>query len=128
MMSLGQHLRVLACVVFMGLLVGYVINGTKIERDSKYIDYVQMQPWPYNTNMTIAELLEQQFDDTYWEYYTARTGQHVVQITALTNDIPTIFQFIVQEDLTSYQFGAVKLNEITLSKEKKWRYVQQLAS
>ncbi|MER2192424.1 MAG: hypothetical protein ABS951_15805 [Solibacillus sp.] len=127
-MSIGQHIRVLACVVFMALLVGYVINGTEIEKESKYIDYVQMQPWPYNTNLTIAQLLEQQFDDTYWEYYTARTGEHVVQMTAHINEMPTILQFIVQQDLTSYQFGAIKLNEITLSKDKKWLYVQNLAS
>lgn len=128
MMSIGQHIRVFVCIVFMGLLVGYVLNGTEIEHESKYIDYVQIQPWPYNTDLTIAELLEQHFDQLYWEYYIARTGQHVVQLTAHTKDVPTIVQFIVQEDLTSYQFGAIKLNEITLSKDKKWLYVQNLAS
>lgn len=127
-MSIGQHIRVFACVVFMGLLVGYVMNGTEIETDSKYIDYVKLQPWPYQSELTIAELLEQQFDALYWEYYIARTGQHVVQLTAHTGDIPTILQFIVDENLTNYQLGAIKSNEITLSKKKKWLYVQELAS
>lgn len=127
-MSIGQHIRVFLCVVFMGALVGYVINGTEIETDSKYIDYIRAQPWPYQAELTIAQLLESQFEETYWEYYTARSGEHVVQLTAHVDEIPTILQFIVQQDLASYQFGAIRLNEITLSKEKKWRYVQELAS
>lgn len=127
-MSIGQHIRVFACVVFMALLVGYVVNGTKIETDSKFIDYVQAQPWPYNTELTVAELVATQFDSVYWEYYTARSGEHVVQLTAHVNDIPTIWQFIVRPDLTSYQIGAIKRNEIVLPKDKKWLYVQSLAS
>ena len=40
-MSLGNHIRVFLCVVFMGVLVGYVFNAKKDITDHEYIDTVK---------------------------------------------------------------------------------------
>ena len=127
-MSLGQHLRVFACVVVMGLLIGFVINGTETETDSAYIEYIQSQSWPYKLEETVVEVFQDKFDQVYWEYYQARSGQHVVQMTGSLEGRQTMLQFIVQEDLLGYEIGALKLNDVVLSKQQKWLYVQGFAS
>lgn len=125
-MSMSQHIRVFVSVVFMALLVGFVLNGTKMQTESVYIDYIQMQSWPYKDKETIIEVVEQHFEHVYWEYYVARSGQHVVQMTGILGKGQTILQFVVQEDLSRYEIGAMKLNDVVLSREKKWLYVQEI--
>lgn len=127
-MSLGQHLRVFACVVVMGLLIGFVVNGTETETNSAYIEYIQSQSWPYKVEETVVEVFQDKFDQVYWEYYKARSGQHVVQMTGSLEGRHTMLQFIVQEDLLGYEIGALKLNDVVLSKQQKWLYVQGFAS
>lgn len=127
-MTLGQHVRVLICVVVMGCIVGFVLNGEEIETNSPYIDYVKAQQWPFNEELLIAEVLDGHYDLTYWEYFTARNGQHVVQFTGTISERQDIYQFVVEKDYTGFTIGAVKQNNILLPPELKWSFVKTLTN
>ena len=52
-MTVGQ----LICVVVMGCIVGFVLNGKEIATKSPYIDFVKAQQWPFNEDLLIAEVI-----------------------------------------------------------------------
>lgn len=125
-MTIGQHLRVLICVIAMGCITGFVLNGTEIDTDSPYIDYIKAQKWPYKENASISEVFDTHYETTYWEYFTARAGQHVVQFTGTDDEQQFVFQFVVEEDYSSFSIGALKQNNILLRPDAKWTYVKSL--
>lgn len=125
-MTLGQHIRVLICVVIMGCIVGFVLNGEEIDTNSPYIEYVKAQQWPFKEDVLIAEVFDGYYEMTYWEYFTARNGRHVVQFTGTNKDHQHIFQFVVEEDYSGFTVGAVKQNNILLPPEEKWNFVKTL--
>ncbi|MER1988925.1 hypothetical protein [Solibacillus isronensis] len=127
-MTLGQHLRVFICVVVMGCIVGFVLNGKEIETESPYIDYVKAQQWPFNEELLIGEVFDGHYELTYWEYFTARNGQHVVQFTGKNDEQQDIYQFVVEEDYTEFTIGAVKQNNILLPPDQKWNFVKTLTT
>lgn len=127
-MTFGQHLRVFICVVVMGCIVGFVLNGEEIDTDSPYIDYVKAQQWPFNEELHITEVFDGQYELTYWEYFTARNGQHVVQLTGTKDQQQDIYQFVVEEGYTGFKIGAVKRNNILLPPEQKWIFVKTLTN
>ncbi|MER2119117.1 MAG: hypothetical protein ABS935_02560 [Solibacillus sp.] len=127
-MTLGQHLRVLICVVIMGCIVGFVLNGKEIETNSPYIDYIKAQQWPFNEDVLIAEIFDGHYELSYWEYFTARNGQHVVQLTGTNDEQQDIYQFVIEEDYTGFKIGAVKQNNILLPPEQKWTFVKMLTN
>lgn len=125
-MTLGQHIRVLICVVIMGCIVGFVLNGKEMEANSPYIDFVKAQQWPFNEDLLIAEVFDGYYEMTYWQHFTARNGQHVVQFTGTNKDHQHIYQFVVEEDYSDFTIGAVKQNNILLPPEEKWSFVKTL--
>ncbi|MEK5185072.1 hypothetical protein [Solibacillus sp. FSL W7-1324] len=127
-MTVEQHIRVFICVVVMGCIVGFVLNGKEIETDSPYIDYVKAQQWPFNEALHIADVFDGHYELTYWEYFTARNGEHVVQFTGTNAEQQDIYQFIVEKDYTGFLIGAVKQNNILLPPEQKWSFVKTLTN
>lgn len=127
-LTLGQHIRVLACVVVMGCIVGYVLNASEIETDSPYIDYIKAAQLPFTEEQYIGDVFHGYFELTHWEYFTARQGQHVVQFTGTHGEQQLVFQFIVAKDRSSFELGAIKQNDIVLTSEAKWAYMKQLAA
>ena len=125
-LTLGQHIRVFACVVVMGCIVGFVLTSSKIETESPYIDYIQAQSLP-DTSQQIGDVFHYYFELTYWEYFTARKGEHVVQFTGTRDNQQLIVQFIVQNDRSGFELGAMKQNNIILSPEAKRAYILDLA-
>ena len=127
-LTLGQHVRVLICVVIMGCIVGYVLTASEIETDSPYIDFIKAQQLPLTEGKIIGDVFADYYELTYWEYFTARKGEHVVQFTGTHGKQQLIFQFIISEDRSSFELGAIKQNNIVLSSEAKWDYVRQLTN
>ena len=127
-MTIGQHIRVLICVVIMGCIVGIVLNGEETATTSPYIDFVKAQQWPFNEELLIADVFDGHYEVTHWEYFTARTGQHVVQLTGTNHKQQDIYQFVVEENYSDFTIGAVKLNNILLPPEKKWTYIKSLVT
>ncbi|MBD8036054.1 hypothetical protein H9635_04820 [Solibacillus sp. A46] len=127
-MTIGQHIRVLFCVVIMGCIVGFVLNGEETATSSPYIDFVKAQQWPFNEELLIADVFDGHYEITYWEYFTARTGQHVVQLTGTNEEQQDIYQFVVEEDYSDFTIGAVKQNNILLTPERKWTYIKKLVT
>lgn len=127
-LTLGQHIRVFACVVVMGCIVGYVLNASDIETDSPYIDYIKAAQLPFTEDQYIGDVFHAYFEMTHWEYFTARKGQHVVQFTGTHGEQQLVFQFIIAKDRTSFELGAIKYNGLVLTTEEKWAYVKQLAA
>lgn len=127
-MTIGQHIRVLICVIVMGCIVGFVLNSKEIDTDSPYIDFIKAQQWPFNEDLLIHDVFVEYYEMTYWEYFTTRTGQHVVQFTGTNEEQQDIYQFVVEEDYSDFKIGAVKQNDILLPPEKKWAYVKTLIS
>ena len=127
-MTFGQHLRVLICVVIMGCIVGFVLNGEEIDTTSPYIDFVKAQQWPFNEDLLIAEVFDGHYELTYWEYFTARNGHHVVQFTGTNDKQQDIYQFVVEKDYAGFMIGAVKQNNILLPPEQKWSFVKTLTN
>lgn len=127
-LTLGQHIRVLACVVVMGCIIGYVLNASEIETDSPYIDYIKAAQLPFAEEQLIGDVFHTYFKMTHWEYFTARQGQHVVQFTGTHGEQQLVFQFIVAKDRSSYELGAIRQNDVVLTAEAKWAYVQQLVA
>ena len=127
-MTMGQHIRVLFCVVIMGCIVGFVLNCEETATSSPYIDFVKAQQWPFNEELSIADVFDEHYEITYWEYFTARTGQHVVQLTGTNEEQQDIYQFVVEGDYSDFTIGAVKQNNILLTPEKKWTYIKKLVN
>lgn len=125
-MTIGQHIRVFFCVVVMGCIVGFVLNSKEIDTDSPYIDFIKAQQWPFNEEMLINDVFVEYYKMTYWEYFTTRTGQHVVQFTGTNEEQQDVYQFVVEEDYSDFKIGAVKQNDILLPPDKKWAYVKTL--
>ena len=120
-----QHLRVLACVIVMGCIVGYVINAQEIETDSPYIDYIQAQSFP-SSEIPIYDCLHRYYENPYWEYFTTQNGKHVVQFTGTNQSEQIVLQFVVAKDRASFELGAMKQNDVVLTKEEKLDYIKQL--
>ena len=127
-MTFGQHIRVFISVVIMGCIVGYVLNASELDTDSPYIDYIQAASWLYAEEQTVLDVLTAHYDLIYWEYFVARSGQHVVQFTGTKDTQQFVFQFVVEEDLSHYELGALKRNDILLSPDAKWAYVKALTN
>ncbi|TQR39573.1 hypothetical protein C7Y47_00610 [Lysinibacillus sphaericus] len=118
-MSLGNHIRVFICVVFMGLLVGYVYNAKKDITDNEYIDTVKEGYLRNFSDVSVRNAFNYAFFEPYWRYYQAKTGEHVVE---LSGDITfegekghAILQFVVDEQTKKFTAYAMKFNDVVLS-------------
>ena len=126
-MSLGNHIRVFLCVVFMGMLVGYVFNTKKDITDHEYIDIVKEGYLENFSDVTVRNAFNYAFFEPYWRYYQAKTGEQVVE---LSGDITfqdekghAILQFVVDEQTTQFSLRAMKFNENVLNAEQKQKLV-----
>ncbi|MFD4491245.1 hypothetical protein [Lysinibacillus fusiformis] len=126
-MSLGNHIRVFLCVVFMGMLVGYVFNAKKDITDHEYIDIVKEGYLENFSDVTVRNAFNYAFFEPYWRYYQAKTGEQVVE---LSGDITfqdekghAILQFVVDEQTTQFSLRAMKFNENVLNAEQKQKLV-----
>ncbi|WP_053483901.1 hypothetical protein [Lysinibacillus sp. FJAT-14745] len=122
-MSLGNHIRVFICVVFMGLLVGYVYNAKKDITDNEYIDTVKEGYLENFSEVSVRNAFNYAFFEPYWRYYQAKTGEHVVE---LSGDITfegekghAILQFVVDEQTKQFTVYAMKFNDVVLKPEQK---------
>ncbi|GAB0171614.1 hypothetical protein LSPCS325_50510 [Lysinibacillus sp. CTST325] len=118
-MSLGNHIRVFICVVFIGLLVGYVYNAKKDITDNEYIDTVKEGYLGDFSDVSVRNAFNYAFFEPYWRYYQAKTGEHVVE---LSGDITfegekghAILQFVVDEQTRKFTAYAMKFNDVVLS-------------
>ncbi|MGE7840797.1 hypothetical protein ACQKNX_08395 [Lysinibacillus sp. NPDC093712] len=122
-MSLGNHFRVFVCVVFMGVLVGYVYNAKKDITDNVYIDTVKEGYLVDFADVKVRNAFNYAFTEPYWRYYKAKTGQHVVELSGdiLFSDEKghAILQFIVNEEATEFKLFAMKFNDVVLDSEQK---------
>lgn len=127
-LSLGNHFRLFICVVFMGVLVGYVTTAERDVTDSVYIDVVKEGYMAGFSDVTVREAFNYSFNEPYWRYYEAKTGQHVVElsggITHAGESGHAILQFIVNEEATEFEVGAMKLDDSIQKKEDKLAIVQ----
>ncbi|MGE7597179.1 hypothetical protein [Lysinibacillus fusiformis] len=126
-MSLGNHIRVFLCVVFMGMLVAYVFNAKKDITDHEYIDIVKEGYLENFSDVTVRNAFNYAFFEPYWRYYQAKTGERVVE---LSGDITfqdekghAILQFVVDEQTTQFSLRAMKFNENVLNAEQKQKLV-----
>ncbi|GAA3346970.1 hypothetical protein MKX57_14265 [Lysinibacillus sp. FSL M8-0216] len=126
-MSLANHIRVFLCVVFMGMLVGYVFNAKKDITDHEYIDIVKEGYLENFSDVTVRNAFNYAFFEPYWRYYQAKTGEQVVE---LSGDITfqdekghAILQFVVDEQTTQFSLRAMKFNEKVLNAEQKQKLV-----
>ncbi|MFJ6209548.1 hypothetical protein [Lysinibacillus sp. NPDC092081] len=122
-MSLGNHVRVFICVVFMGLLVGYVYNAKKDITDNEYIDTVKEGYLGDFSEVSVRNAFNYAFFEPYWRYYQAKTGERVVE---LSGDITfegekghAILQFVVDEHSKQFTVYAMKFNDVVLKPEQK---------
>lgn len=126
-MSLANHIRVFLCVVFIGMLVGYVFNAKKDITDHEYIDIVKEGYLENFSDVTVRNAFNYAFFEPYWRYYQAKTGEQVVE---LSGDITfqdekghAILQFVVDEQTTQFSLRAMKFNEKVLNAEQKQKLV-----
>ncbi|WP_312506530.1 hypothetical protein [Lysinibacillus sp.] len=126
-MSLGNHLRVFLCVVFMGVLVGYVFNAKKDITDHDYIDLVKEGYLENFSDVTVRNAFNYAFFEPYWRYYQAKTGEHVVE---LSGDITfqdekghAILQFVVNEETQQFSLQAMKFNDVVFNQQQKQKLV-----
>ncbi|MFJ5789055.1 hypothetical protein ACIP9G_03115 [Lysinibacillus sp. NPDC093197] len=126
-MSLGNHFRVFVCVVFMGVLVGYVFNAKKDITDNVYIDTVKEGYLVDFADVKVRDAFNYAFTEPYWRYYKAKTGQHVVELSGdiLFSDEKghAILQFIVNEEATEFKLFAMKFNDVVLDSKQKGKLV-----
>ncbi|MGE7985511.1 hypothetical protein [Lysinibacillus fusiformis] len=126
-MSLANHIRVFLCVVFMGMLVGYVFNAKKDITDHEYIDIVKEGYLENFSDVTVRNAFNYAFFEPYWRYYQAKTGEQVVE---LSGDITfqdekghAVLQFVVDEQTKQFSLRAMKFNENVLNAEQKQKLV-----
>lgn len=126
-MSLGNHIRVFLCVVFMGVLVGYVFNAKKDITDHDYIDLVKDGYLENFSDVTVRNAFNYAFFEPYWRYYQAKTGEHVVE---LSGDITfqdkkghAILQFVVNEETQHFSLQAMKFNDVVFNQQEKQKLV-----
>ncbi|MFJ7697824.1 hypothetical protein [Lysinibacillus fusiformis] len=126
-MSLANHIRVFLCVVFMGMLVGYVFNAKKDITDHEYIDIVKEGYLENFSDVTVRNAFNYAFFEPYWRYYQAKTGEQVVE---LSGDITfqdekghAVLQFVVDEQTKQFSLRAMKFNENVLNAEQKLKLV-----
>ncbi len=126
-MSLGNHIRVFLCVVFMGVLVGYVFNAKKDITDHDYIDLVKEGYLENFSDVTVRNAFNYAFFEPYWRYYQAKTGEHVVE---LSGDITfqdekghAILQFVVTEETQQFSLQAMKFNDVVFNQQQKQKLV-----
>ncbi|SCY48153.1 hypothetical protein [Lysinibacillus fusiformis] len=126
-MSLANHIRVFLCVVFMGMLVGYVFNAKKDITDHEYIDIVKEGYLENFSDVTVRNAFNYAFFEPYWRYYQAKTGEQVVElsggITFQDEKGHAILQFVVDEQTTQFSLSAMKFNEKVLNAEQKQKLV-----
>ncbi|MGE6513532.1 hypothetical protein [Lysinibacillus sphaericus] len=126
-LSLGNHFRVFVCVVFMGVLVGYVYNTKKDVTDNVYIDAVKQGYLANYTDVTVRDAFNYAFIEPYWRYYEAKTGQHVVELSGETSHSGevghAVLQFVVNEEATEFTLFAMKFNDSVLDLEQRWTLV-----
>lgn len=129
-MSFGQHIRVFICVVIMGVIVGFVMNGQDADTDHRYIDVVKAGTLQDYDITTIEQAFSSYFTETTWHYYEARSGEHVVELSgnARYNEIDgeAFLQFVFDEHDDDGQFnvGALKFNDIVQQPEEKWQWIE----
>lgn len=111
------------CVVFLGVLVGYVFNAKKDITDNEYIEVVKEGYLSDFSDVTVRNAFNYAFFEPYWRYYKAKTGEHVVE---LSGDITfqgkkghAILQFVVDEQNMEFAAQAMKFNDAVLSVEQK---------
>ncbi|QDQ03262.1 hypothetical protein FOH38_24100 [Lysinibacillus fusiformis] len=126
-MSLGNHFRVFVCVVFMGVLVGYVFNAKKDVTDNPFIEAVKEGYLADYSDVTVRNAFNYAFKEPYWRYYEAKTGQHVVELSGeiahLGKQGHAILQFVVNEEETGFTLFAMKFNDSVLDMEQKWTFI-----
>lgn len=129
-LSLGNHFRVFMCVVFMGVLVGYVFTATKDVTENVYIDTVKGGYLTGFSEVTVRDAFNHALVEPYWRYYKVKTGQHVVELSGRMlhsgEKGHAVVQFIVDEDATYFKLGAMKFNEIVQDVEQKWTFVENV--
>ena len=117
------QLRVVACVVFMGLLVGFVFTHDDDVTESPYIDVVKDGHLDHYSETTVSKAFNYYFIKPYWRYYEARTGEHVVELSGTAmyagEEGEASLQFIVEDDQSAFQLGALKVNNIVQEREDK---------
>ena len=129
-MSIGQHIRVFICVVIMGVIVGFVMNGQDTDTDHRYIDIVKAGTLQNYDETTIDQAFSSYFTAETWHYYEARSGEHVVELfgNARYNDIDgeAFLQFVFDEhdDDGQFSLGALKFNGIVQQPEEKWDWIE----
>lgn len=126
-LSLANHFRVFICVVFMGVLVGYVYTEKKDVTDNVYIDTVKEGYLTGFSEVTVRDAFNHALTEPYWRYYEAKTGQHVVELSGriyhLGEKGHTVIQFVVDEEATYFKLGAMKFNEVVQDAEQKWTHI-----
>ncbi|AMO33181.1 hypothetical protein ACE1MS_13545 [Lysinibacillus sp. fkY74-1] len=126
-MSLANHIRVFLCVVFMGMLVGYVFNAKKDITDHEYIDIVKEGYLENFSDVTVRNAFNYAFFEPYWRYYQAKTGEQVIElsgeITFQGEKGHAILQFVVDEQTKQFSLRAMKFNENVLNAEQKQKLV-----
>ena len=126
-MSLANHIRVFLCVVFMGMLVGYVFNAKKDITDHEYIDIVKEGYLENFSDVTVRNAFNYAFFEPYWRYYQAKTGEQVIElsgeITFQDEKGHAILQFVVDEQTKQFSLRAMKFNENVLNAEQKQKLV-----
>lgn len=126
-MSLGNHIRVFLCVVFMGVLVGYVFNTQKDITDHAYIEVVKEGYLENFSDVTVRNAFNYAFFEPYWRYYEAQTGEHVVELSGdilfQGKDGHAILQFVVNEQTEQFSLRAMKFNDTVLNTAQKQQLV-----
>lgn len=117
------QLRVLACVLFMGVLVGFVYTHNDDVTDNEYIDVVKNGSLEYYPQATVSTAFNYYFIKPYWRYYEAKTDEHVVELSGNANfdgeEGEVVLQFIVEEDLSDFHVGAMKFSDVVQEREDK---------
>lgn len=129
-MSFTNHVRVFICVVFMGILCGYVLTANNDVTDNTYIRAVKDGKLVEYSDVVIKDAFNQYFKHAYWRYYEAKTGEHVVELSGEAifkgEAGNTILQFVLNEPSSQIRIAGLKFNGIVQDKTDKWQLIDDV--
>ncbi len=80
--------------------------------------------------MGVDQAFENFCNEGKWVFFKTQKGQHVVEFKGecpVNNEVnPINLQFVVEEDRSSYEMGALLLNHVQVTAEEREKYIEQV--
>lgn len=116
-------------IIILGIFV-YFYGPKKEITNNEYIQYIQQVSLVENSNIRVDQAFESFCKEAKWVFFETQKGQHVVEFKGecpVNNEVnPVNLQFIVEEDRSSYEIGALLLNHVQQTTEERTKYIEQI--